>query len=108
MLSDVLRESGMTVYTASHGAEALQIFHEHRQNICALVTDMMMPYMDGHELAHKILALKPEMNVIFMSGFSSAIFQKNDFPNARFLQKPFSVETLKSALLEVMSVQENP
>ncbi len=100
--------AGVTVFTAAHGGEALQIFHEHQGRIDVLVTDMMMPYMDGHELARRIIALKPEVNVIFMSGFSSAIFQKNDFPNARFLQKPFPLEALKSALFELLHVQENP
>jgi two-component system cell cycle sensor histidine kinase/response regulator CckA len=99
-----LRDKGYTVLEAQGGMEALDIARQHPGTIHLLLSDMVMPKMNGSELAVRLKAIRPETRFAFMSGYSE--FSKGDlgqnFPEAPMLQKPFSpvslVEIVRAAL----------
>jgi signal transduction histidine kinase len=99
-----LRVKGYTVLEAHDGQEALEIARQHTGTIHLLLSDMVMPRMNGGELAAKLKAIRPDTRVAFMSGYSE--FSRGDlgrgFPDAPVLQKPFSpvslVEIVRTAL----------
>jgi PAS domain S-box-containing protein len=87
-----LREQGYRVLAASNGDEALQISRAHPGVIDVLVTDIVMPRMNGRDLAGLLRQNRPRLRVLFMSGYpeSEVLEQGWVEPNAHFLQKPFS------------------
>ncbi len=99
-----LRVKGYTVLEAEGSQEALAMARSHMGAIHLLLSDMVMPKMSGGELALQLKAIRPEIRVAFMSGYSE--FSRGDmgkeFPEAPVLQKPFSpaslVEIVRAAL----------
>jgi two-component system cell cycle sensor histidine kinase/response regulator CckA len=89
----VLRRHGYTVLEARHGVDALRLAERHRDDIHLLLTDMVMPHMNGPELAKRLASVRPKMKVLFMSGYvdRSAV---PDLAAVSFLPKPFTPETL--------------
>jgi signal transduction histidine kinase/ActR/RegA family two-component response regulator len=102
-----LRVKGYTVLEAMNGQEALDIVARHTGTIHAVLSDMIMPKMNGGELAGRLKTLRPEIRIAFMSGYSefSRGDSNRDFPQAPVLQKPFSpssiVEIVRQALSSV-------
>ena len=91
LLAKFLRLYGYTVLEARHGGEALLTCERHPGPIHLMVTDVVMPQMSGRELADRLTPLRPEMKIIYMSGYTEdALVQHGvaDFSVA-FLQKPF-------------------
>jgi len=96
----LLNHIGYTVLPAMTGAEALQIFNENAGSIDLLLTDVLMPGMNGSELADKLAALDPQLRIVFMSGYSADSLPGNQ---ARyFLQKPFTRDIMAERLEEAM------
>jgi signal transduction histidine kinase len=101
-----LRVKGYTVLEAKDGQEALEIAARHSGTIHLLLSDMVMPKMNGGDLAGRLKATRPKIRVAFMSGYSefSRGEMANEFPHAPILQKPFSPATLvgivRQALME--------
>jgi two-component system cell cycle sensor histidine kinase/response regulator CckA len=97
LVARVLEKQGYTVLQAGTGAEAVGIWHERGDNIALLLTDLVMPQnMNGRELAETLWAEKPDLKVIFTSGYSADIVGR-DFKlesNLNFLQKPYHPQTL--------------
>ncbi|MCA8973245.1 MAG: response regulator, partial [Planctomycetes bacterium] len=92
----ILRSRGYEVLTAPRPDVALQLFTEHRGRIRMLVTDIVMPIMDGRELAGEIRQVEPELPVLFMSGYTpSALRSSEDDPRSDFLNKPFAPNDLE-------------
>jgi signal transduction histidine kinase len=89
----VLRRHGYTVLEARHGVDALRLAERHRDDIHLLLTDTVMPHMNGPDLAKRLESVRPNMKVLFMSGYvdRSAV---PDFTAVSFLPKPFTPETL--------------
>jgi two-component system, cell cycle sensor histidine kinase and response regulator CckA len=90
-LQHALSQAGFHVLVAADGREAL-LRHEHsREAIDLLITDLQMPYMSGQDLARHLLATRPGLPIIFISGDPDAqpFPTDADFPNHVFLQKPF-------------------
>jgi two-component system cell cycle sensor histidine kinase/response regulator CckA len=89
---DFLRRKGYQVYEAATGRDAEEIWRQHAAGIDLLLTDLVMPGgMNGRELAERLRAEKPDLKVIFCSGYSAAVLGENYLPTERerFLQKPF-------------------
>src|SRR5262249_50568148 len=92
----VLRSAGYTLLEAQNGVEALQIAAEYGGPIDLLVTDVMMPEMDGKELSQRMKALYPQLPTLFISGYAENVIIHQGVleTGAMFLQKPFALATL--------------
>ncbi len=100
----VLRSKGYRVLEARHGADALTVVAAHPQKIHLLLTDLVMPQIGGKELAQRLLAVRADLKVLFVSGYSDQIlFGAEDLGSAAtFLQKPFSPDRLARKVREVL------
>lgn len=93
-LTDVLEMQGLHVITATNGAEGIQSFRQHQNEIAVVVVDMQMPVMNGAEAMRELLKIDPLIEVILTSGYSELslgpeLLQKD---SVTFLQKPYSIE----------------
>ena len=104
LISRVLQGSGYRILEARHGKEALEICGQHIGPIHLMVTDVIMPQMSGRELAVKLAPVRPEMKVLFMSGYpDNAIVHHGVLePGTAFLQKPFTLSALENKVREVL------
>jgi two-component system, cell cycle sensor histidine kinase and response regulator CckA len=100
-----LRNKGYTVIEAKSGDAALEVIHRATETIDLLITDVVMPGMDGPGLIGKVRKTHPDMKVIFISGYTEDSFRKRLDTDAElhFLPKPFSLKQLASKVKEVMS-----
>ena len=105
-----LRMRGYNVLEASGGEEALEIVRSATAPIDLLVTDVVMPNMDGPTLVRAVKRIRPEMAVIFMSGYAEEAFRRNDekAEDLHFLPKPFGLKQLAAKVKEVLSGAQPP
>ncbi|MEW6542215.1 MAG: PAS domain S-box protein [Nitrospirota bacterium] len=101
---EMLRQLGYTVLEASNGDEGLQASRGHGGRIHLLLTDVIMPGMNGRELAERVLAERPETRVLFMSGYTDdALLSHGALESGTaLLQKPFSQEVLARKVREML------
>ena len=100
-----LRMRGYNVLEASGGEEALDVMKKQGKTIDLLITDVVMPNMDGPTLVRAVKRLDPAIRVIFMSGYAEEAFRRNDENAAEihFLPKPFGLKQLAAKVKEVLS-----
>ncbi|HLY06039.1 MAG TPA: ATP-binding protein [Rhizomicrobium sp.] len=105
-----LKLRGYQVLDASGGEEALEAVRRHAGEIHLLITDVVMPNMDGPTLVRAIRRLRPEIAVIFMSGYAEEAFRRNDENAAElhFLPKPFGLKQLAAKVKDVLSTAPAP
>ena len=98
----ILEQHGYRVLEAGDGREALRLCQEHPQPIRLLITDIVMPEMNGRELARQLTSQRPNMKVIYVSGYADSDLIRQDVGDAfaGYMQKPFSPETLLRAVKE--------
>lgn len=103
-VSRALVGKGYTVLEASGGEMALEIMRANAGRIDLMISDVMMPNMDGASLLKEIHALDPTTKVIFISGYAEDAFRNNDEPLGEFafLPKPFTLRQLASRVKEVL------
>ena len=96
MTTLMLEGQGYTVIPASNGSEAIRIFSEHTDMIHLLMTDVIMPDMNGRDLVQKLRLLSPQLKCLFMSGYTSDIIAQHGIldEGVQFIQKPFSLPDL--------------
>jgi len=102
---DILRSSGYTVLEGRNGAEGLLLGERHQGALDLLLTDVVMPRMSGRELAERMVSLRPELSVLYMSGYTDdEIFRRGlaDL-GAAFLQKPFTPDELGRAIRRALA-----
>ena len=99
-----LESSGYTVLEAPDPAEAIRLASNFQKTIHCLLTDFVLPGMNGHELARQLIEVRPQMKVLYVSGYTDEAFSRNSFmePGAAFLQKPYSRLTLTRKIREVL------
>ena len=92
----VLLAKGYHVLEAANGAEALELATAHEGSIDLLLTDVVMPVMGGAELARHLREVRPQVRILFMTGFSPEAIASHGVlaPDTTLLQKPFTVEEL--------------
>jgi two-component system, cell cycle sensor histidine kinase and response regulator CckA len=102
----ILHDYDYRVLEASTGHEALKIFEENNGNIDLLLTDMVMPEgMTGKELAQELKTRKPDLKVIYTSGYSSEVMGEDpELRDVKFLQKPYPPPQLAKAVRECLDV----
>jgi signal transduction histidine kinase/CheY-like chemotaxis protein len=104
LASEFVKSAGYTVITARDGQDALSIAQRSSGPIHVLVTDMVMPNMRGPELAKRLKALSPDLQIVYMSGYLEYDRGKGDtWGGGFFLQKPFSRATLIGKIEEALS-----
>jgi two-component system, cell cycle sensor histidine kinase and response regulator CckA len=104
LLQVALRRNGYTVLAAESGREALELVRTHTGDIHLLITDVMMPDMDGPELVKQLSTIRPDTRALFMSGYMDDTL--GDYrilsTNANFIQKPFSPRTIALKVREIL------
>lgn len=105
LLRQFLAAEGYTVLEAIDGAEALRIGTERKEGIHLLLTDLVMPPMDGYELAGRLAPWQPQMKVLYMADYAKDRLDQREFPGSgsTVLQKPFSREALVERVRELLN-----
>jgi two-component system cell cycle sensor histidine kinase/response regulator CckA len=97
-----LERQGYTVETASDGEEALETIAEGRP-YDLVVSDVVMPNMDGPAMARQLRRQRPDLPILFMSGYAEEQLRESiDLDNIGFLPKPFSVQQIAEAVGDVL------
>jgi len=93
-----LEEEGYEVYTADGGKAALLLVTQPDMQIDILITDILMPYMNGRDLANRVSGIKPGIKVLFISAYTAELLTQNHMcpEGAELIKKPFT----KSYMLE--------
>jgi CheY-like chemotaxis protein len=104
MVRELLVTQGYKVLEASNGAEALALCSKCNEPIHLLLTDVVMPQMNGKELAKQILKSYPSMKVLFMSGYTGDLVAPCDASdeNQSFISKPFTANALRDRLRKLL------
>lgn len=100
----ILREAGYTVLSAQNGAEAIEISSRTAETIQLLVTDLVMPRMNGRELSQVLRSVRPEIKTLLVSGYTDDVMVSRGIldPSIGFLSKPFSPQTLLAKVRSVL------
>ncbi|HWR51236.1 MAG TPA: PAS domain S-box protein [Bryobacteraceae bacterium] len=104
LVTVLLRRFGYKVLTASHPAEAIELMEQHTDSVHLLLTDVIMPGMSGAEMAEQLRRLRPDLKIVFMSGYikNETVDRAILSTDVHFIQKPFSpdalAETIRAAL----------
>lgn len=101
---EVLEMCGYTVLSAKDANEGISIFERHQGEIHLLLTDVVMPGMNGRELAERLMARRPGLKAIFISGYTDNAVVRDGFGDSKtvYLQKPFTLEALSRKVREVI------
>jgi CheY-like chemotaxis protein len=103
---EILEASGYRVLVARHPAEALPIAASHDETIHLMVTDVVMPTMSGPELAEQIKGVRPDLRVLYMSGYADNAIVQHGVLEAglAFLQKPFTPDALVRKVRDALAM----
>jgi len=104
LLQMALRKNGYTVLAAESGREALDLVRDHSGPIHLLITDVMMPEIDGPELVRRLSTLRPDTRTLFMSGYMDDALGDQGVLSAHvnFIQKPFSPRAIAQKVREIL------
>jgi signal transduction histidine kinase/CheY-like chemotaxis protein len=109
MICQFLQELGYSVLEAKDGGDAVALAEQYRGTIDVLLTDVVMPHLRGPEVARRLYASRPEMKVIFMSGYTEGEFgsvSSEDLgPGTTLLQKPFELDSLAVKIRQVLEAK---
>jgi two-component system, cell cycle sensor histidine kinase and response regulator CckA len=101
---EVLSHAGYQVLESGNAKEALRIAGDHQGKIDVLLTDIVMPEMNGADLAHHMLNQQPDLITIFMSGYAEQdLLRKTKLSSAIHIQKPFTVNALLTRVSEALN-----
>ncbi|HYD16831.1 MAG TPA: response regulator [Candidatus Nanoarchaeia archaeon] len=101
---EVLESEGYTVLEAADANDGIEVCERHHERIDLLLSDVVMPGMNGRDMARKIIEIKPDLRVIFMSGYTDNPVLREAFSDSTtvYLQKPFTVDTLRTRIRQVL------
>jgi DNA-binding NtrC family response regulator len=101
---DILVQRGYTVLSAKSGEEALVMADRHNGSIDLLLTDVIMPGMNGRELYERMAARIPGIRVLYMSGYTGEVITHKGIldEGVEFIQKPFTVSGLAGKVREAL------
>ena len=110
MVREILEGIGHRVLSADVPSQALDIVQSSREPIDLLVSDVIMPQMNGPELFQRVIELLPKLQVLFMSGYAGTIteFSGQQGEKSNFIAKPFTMEAFLRKVAEVMSDSPEP
>jgi len=104
----MLEQSGFTVLEAQGGLEAMEVARTHSGSIDLLLTDIVMPGINGREVARNLTLARPGLKVVYMSGYSGFGNRGLDMQEDVLLSKPFTRDALLSKVYEVLHLQKSP
>jgi two-component system, cell cycle sensor histidine kinase and response regulator CckA len=104
LVREVLDNEGYRLLEAANGVAALSICAQYEKPIHLLLTDVVMPEMSGSELANRLAAVRPEVKVLYMSGYTDDVIVHHGVLDERteFIQKPFTPDVLARKIREVL------
>ncbi|MBI2835257.1 MAG: PAS domain S-box protein [Acidobacteria bacterium] len=104
IMKRALTMSGYRVLEAQNGEEAVRLAEQHHDDIPLLITDVIMPGMTGRDVADWLMPLRPEMRVLYISGYSEDAISRHGVLSAQasFLQKPFTPQQLLQRIREML------
>jgi len=107
MIKTFLEPEGYKILSAANGIEALDLSMSYEERIDLLLTDVIMPKMNGQELADEVKKSRPEIRIIFMSGYTDDVIAHHGVlePGVNFIQKPITLGRLAKRLREVLGKQ---
>jgi two-component system, cell cycle sensor histidine kinase and response regulator CckA len=107
LICALLAQSGFETLEAGDGREALALWDARAEEIRLLLTDVVMPHMDGRELALRVRSDRPDIQVVFMSGYSDdPVLAELGYERTFFLSKPFTPTALTSKIREVLGTRQ--
>jgi CheY-like chemotaxis protein len=100
----ILEKHGYKVIEHESGGQAFVYFDEHADPVDLLLTDVIMPGINGKELHNRLKAKRPDLRVLFMSGYTEDVIGHHDVldEGAHFIQKPFTIEILTREVRRVL------
>jgi two-component system cell cycle sensor histidine kinase/response regulator CckA len=104
LVSNILEKHGYSVITAETNEMLIQVLNDHDGAIHMLLTDVIMPDMNGKELFERLKPIYPEMKVIYMSGYTGNIIAHHGIleDGVHFIQKPFTMSMLTDKIRNVL------
>lgn len=101
----MLERLGYNVLAAGTPGEAIRIVEEQGNNLDMFITDVVMPEMNGKDLAVRLSAIRPSLKILFMSGYTADVIATKGVldEGVSFIQKPFSLKELAVKVREVLS-----
>jgi len=105
LCTEFLEQLGYNMLSAGNGKEALSLVKDYQGKIDLLISDVLMPELPGPELAEALLAMRPDLKVIFISGYPDGALSPNGVlkPGTFLVNKPFTIKALTAKLREVLS-----
>jgi DNA-binding NtrC family response regulator len=104
VITTVLRRQGYHVLEAATPRHATELFEEHAGRIDLLLADIVMPEMSGPALAQRLIAVRPELRVLFISGYAASRLPFDESnPHLSFLGKPFHASSLMAKVREALT-----
>ena len=110
LLQMALRKNGYTVLAAESAREGLEVVRGHAGGIDLLITDVVMPDMNGPELVRALATIRPQTRTLFMSGYmDDALGDHGVLPShANFIQKPFSPRVIAQKVRDILDGNSSP
>jgi two-component system, cell cycle sensor histidine kinase and response regulator CckA len=104
LVNEVLDNEGYRLLEAANGVAALSICAQYEEPIHLLLTDVVMPEMSGRELANRLAAVRSELKVLYMSGYTDDVIVHHGVldEGTEFIQKPFTPDVLARKIREVL------
>jgi two-component system, cell cycle sensor histidine kinase and response regulator CckA len=104
LIAKRLTQAGYSILSAAGGEQALDILRAHASSPDLLLTDVVMPGLNGRELSERVLAIRPATRILFMSGHAddSVLRTGIETSGTHFIQKPFAMEALISKISELL------
>lgn len=108
LVQAILKNNGYTVIQAKHGGEALLICERFEGEIHLMMTDVVMPQLSGRELAERLAPLRPQMKVLYMSGYTDDAIVRHGITQAgpSLIQKPFTPDAILRKVREMLERRE--
>lgn len=110
LAKEILERRGYHVLAAACGQEALEVAKTHKARVDLVLTDVVMPGMSGSEVAHRLIQQRPEIRVLYMSGYADDAILRHGVQHGsvNFIQKPFSPDALSVKVREVLDRVVSP
>jgi two-component system cell cycle sensor histidine kinase/response regulator CckA len=108
LVQTILEKRGFQVFASTSASQAVKVFEEHGDQIELLISDVVMPEMDGTKLASQLVGRNPDLPVLFMSGFltESEIADASAIAQYAFIRKPFRPQTLVQAVRKMLTGED--